>query len=249
MFVPFAAGEIAPRALRRVLIAAAACAAASVIFSSAVVAQTSTGVTLAAPDTSDTPPSLGRRGFVDSWFWGAKGGALRFGTTTEGMVVAPTAGAEWLITKRRGALLVSIDQAFFDRTSELFDPQAENNVRVVNVKDRRRYSATLLAFPIEQGTVRPYAGVGLALESIQSSEPVGQFSDAGQFHQVSDAAYEGSSRAIALGMIGMQAQFGRAALFLQASASPAQRSSLFNRNGSQLLEAGLRYNLSTATEK
>jgi hypothetical protein len=243
MLVPSAVGEIAPRALRRVLLAAAACAAASVILSATVEAQ---GYT----DTTDvTPPSLGRRGFTDSWYWGAKGGALRFGTETEGMVVEPSAGAEWLITKRRGALLVSIDQAFFDRTSAVYDAQAENNVRVIDLKDRRRYSATLLAFPIEHGTLRPYAGIGLALESIQSTKPVGEFVDAGQYYQVEDATYEGSSRTIALGMVGVQANFARAAIFLQMSASPAQRHSLFNRSGSQLLEAGIRYNLSTATER
>jgi hypothetical protein len=242
MLVPSAVGEIAPRALRRVLLAAAACAAASVILSAVVEAQ-------GYSDTTETPRSLGRRGFTDSWYWGAKGGALRFGTETEGMVVEPTAGAEWLITKRRGALLVSIDQAFFNRTSAVYDAQAENNVRLVDLKDRRRYSATLLAFPIEQGTLRPYAGIGLALESIQSTEPVGEFVDAGQYYQVADATYEGSSRAIALGMVGVQANFARAAVFLQASASPAQRRSLFNRSGSQLIEAGIRYNLSSAIER
>jgi hypothetical protein len=242
MLVPNAVGGIAPRALRRVLLAVAACAATSVLLSSVVEAQLHA-------DSMDAPRSLGRRGFTDSWYWGAKGGALRFGTLSEGTVVAPSAGAEWLITKRRGALLVSIDQAFFDRSSVVFDAQAEDNMRLVDMKDRRRYSATVLAFPIEQGALRPYAGIGLALESIQSTEPVGEFVDVGQYYQVSDAAYEGSSRTIALGTVGVQAHFARAAIFVQASASPAQRRSLFNRSGSQLFEAGIRYNLSSAIER
>ena len=163
-------------------------------------------------------------------------------------MAAPVAGAEWLITKRRAALLVSIDQAYFDHSSAVYDPQTESGLRRIDLRDRRRYSAALLAFPKAYGEFRPYAGIGLAIESIQSTRPVGDFNDVAQYRQVLDETHEGSSGAVALGMIGVQAQISRIALFVQASASPAQSRSLFDKGGSQQFEIGVRYNLASAFE-
>src|SRR5687768_6727177 len=60
--------------------------------------------------------------FDNGWFWGAKGGITQFDaidTQTGGFktVSATTVGGEWLITRTRGALLLSVEQAFFDEVS------------------------------------------------------------------------------------------------------------------------------------
>jgi hypothetical protein len=230
----------APRASRRVLRALVACAVASAALSAAAAAQT---------PQPPTPLPHPRLAFSDSWFWGVKGGAARFGSVTDGNTAAPVAGVEWLITKRRGALLVSADQAFFDHASAVYDPQAEAGLRRIELRDRRRFSAAVLAFPKSYGEFRPYAGIGLALETIRSTRPIGEFNDVGQYRQVLDETHQGSSAASALGIIGVQAQISRVALFIQASASPAQSRSLLDRGGSQQLEIGMRYNLASATER
>ena len=228
----------APRAARRVVRALVACAVASASLSASAAAQVAVR----------SPAPEGRLAFVDSWFWGVKGGATRFATITEGSMAAPVVGAEWLITKRRAALLVSIDQAYFDHSSAVYDPRSENGIREVELRDRRRYSATLLAFPKAYGEFRPYAGVGLAIENIQSTRPAGSPEDAAHVRAVNDEIDEGSSVSPFVGMVGVQAQISRIALFVQASASPAQRRSLLDKGGSQQFEIGVRYNLASAIE-
>jgi hypothetical protein len=214
-----------------------AAVAALALVSSPALAQAPNGGAM-APDE--------RRGFENSWFWGAKAGVLRFGTTTEGYVTAPLAGGEWLVTRRRAALLIHAEQAFFDRTSAVFDAQAEDGARVVGIRDARRYGASLLAFPAELGPFRPYAGLGLAIEVIRAALPVGEFDDLGQMRAVADRIDAGQSRSAAYLVGGAQAQYGRVAVFVQGTASASQGRSLWNRGGTTQLEAGLRYNLSSA---
>jgi hypothetical protein len=220
-------------------IALAALVAAGSLIPAAVRAQAAGRVAGADP----------RQGFEDSWYWGAKGGVLRFGTETEGYVQAPLAGGEWLITHRQGALLVGAEQAFFDRTSAVFDAQADDGMRQVRIRDARRYSVAAIGFPIRLGVVRPYAGLGAALEVIRSARPEGDFNDQGQYNAVAELVDRGQSRTAAFVILGAQAQVGRAALFVQGSASGAQARSLWNRGGTAQLEAGVRFNLAPAFER
>ena len=70
--------------------------------------------------------SNGGRPFEDSWFWGVKGGMTSFSTGTNGSarVSAPTVGGEWLITRTRVAMYLSVEQTFFDKTVGVFDASA-----------------------------------------------------------------------------------------------------------------------------
>src|SRR5207302_11083739 len=95
-----------------------------------------------------------RHTFEDSWFWGAKGGVIRFGTIVDGRVTAPLAGVEWLVTHRQGALLVSAEQSFFNRSSMVADPSTSTGARTVSMHDARRYSAAALAAPVQYGRIR-----------------------------------------------------------------------------------------------
>lgn len=190
-----------------------------------------------------------RRGFENSWYWGAKGGVMRFGTIAEGNVTAPLAGAEWLVTHKRGGLLVSAEQAFFDKNSAVFDAGMENGARSVRLRNARRFAAAALAFPTEWGPLRPYGGVGLALEAIRDAQPGGEFDDQAQFNAVMTRIDNGQSRVTVFGTVGAQAQWGRAAFFVQANASPAQSRSLFNKGGTAQIEGGVRLNLADAIER
>jgi hypothetical protein len=190
-----------------------------------------------------------RKGFENSWYWGAKGGAVRFGTVTEGRVTAPLAGGEWLVTHRHGALLVGAEQAFYDKTSAVYDAQAEDLTREVKISDSRRYSVAALAFPVRFGVLRPYGGVGVALEIIRSARPEGDFSDMTQFNTVAAQIDRGQSRAAAFLIGGAQAQLGRTAIFVQGVAEGAQASSLWNHGGTAQLEFGVRFNLAPSFER
>src|SRR5919109_3159423 len=93
------------------------------------------------------------RHFNDSWFWGAKFGLMNFATTSAGTSTAPVIGAEWLITRTRGGLYVSAEQALFHQTSSVQD-NAGNSYEVA-IKDMRRFSVAALAFPGDFSTFHP----------------------------------------------------------------------------------------------
>lgn len=191
-----------------------------------------------------------RRGFTDSWFWGVKGGLLRFGTLTEGMVSAPSIGADWMITRSKGALLVGFDQALFDRTSAVPAQIGTDSILRVSMKNARRFSATALATPKAFGRLRPYAGAGLVLELIDGAVPQRSTAGPGQRDPNQGFVDDAASRVAFQLVGGAQYQVGRAAAFVQGSVTPAQtRSSLWNYGKPGLFEVGVRFNFGDAVDR
>lgn len=191
------------------------------------------------------------RTFNDSWFWGVKGGATMF-TVANGAAqkTAPSVGAEWLITRTRIALNISIEQSFFDDQAGVYDPTVSGSFRPVDISDWRRYQASVFFFPGAVSNLRPYAGMGLAINVIQNAAPEGQFTsqDAQDnvFQQVSDF----SSRASAVFTGGAQYAVGRASLFGQVNAMPTRSHFLISGSGyTFMFEGGIRYNIGSAIEK
>jgi len=187
------------------------------------------------------------RDFEDSWFWGVKGGVSTYSPVYGDYENAATFGAEWLITRTHGALYVSVDQANIETHSFVFDPTAEGSARSVGVEKLRRVGFAALAFPKRFGRFRPYAGLGLSINLIGDAYPyVGENET-----EVDDAVYERiddrKSQAAFLGMGGVQAGFGRAAVFGQASFIPANNRFLLDEN-LMFFEAGVRYNFGGARE-
>ena len=187
------------------------------------------------------------RDFEDSWFWGVKGGVSTFSPTYGDSETAPTFGAEWLITRTHGALYIALDQANVDAVSAVFDPTAEGSVRFVEVDKLRRLSFAALAFPKRFGRFRPYAGLGLALNVIGDAEPLITDDETGVEDGVYDRIDDRKSQASFLGMGVVQAQFGRAAVFGQASFSPASNRFLLD-DAMGFFEVGIRYNFGGARE-
>jgi hypothetical protein len=192
------------------------------------------------------------KNFNDSWFWGLNGGAmfLTTGFDQSTKVTAPSIGGEWLITRTRIGLRIAIDQAFFDdEMAAVFDPGV--GARPVVVSDWRRYSAEIYFFPFSNsGSIRPYAGLGLALNVLQESAPLGSFSSEAQMDTVFTLVNEFSSRASTVFTAGLQASLGRSALFIQGSGMPTRNNFLFNRAGyTFMVQGGVRYNIGSAIEK
>ena len=187
------------------------------------------------------------RDFEDSWFWGVKGGMTAYSPVLGESETAPTFGAEWLITRTRGALYVSLDQANINAVSAVFDPTAEGSVRAVEVDKLRRVSFAALMFPKRFGNVRPYAGLGASLNLIGNAFPVVTAEE----DEVTDGVYERiddrRSQASLLAMGGVQLQMGRAALFGQASFMPANSHFLLD-DALAFFELGVRYNFGGARE-
>ena len=189
------------------------------------------------------------RQFHDSWFWGAKAGVMSFSTTTARNVAAPTLGAEWLISRSRAALYVSIDQAFFDETAGLFDLTAGVE-RTVAISDMRRTSVALLAFPTMGKSVRPYGGIGLALNIIQDVGILLAPGDSSDLRGFSRQVLDEKDRAAVLLMAGAQAQVGRRlSLFGQGTLMPATERFLLNDRATFFIETGIRWNFGSSIER
>jgi hypothetical protein len=193
-------------------------------------------------------------GFDNGWFWGAKGGITQFDaidSQTGGFktVSATTVGGEWLITRTRGALLLSVEQAFFDEVSAVFDPTSPGAARPVDISDMRRYHVGLLAYPVSWGGARPYIGVGYAVNVIQSASPRGTFQSEDAMDSVFTRVDRQSSRASFVLTAGLQAQAGRFAFFAQAATMPTRDNFLINGSSNTFMfEGGIRLRLSNAIE-
>jgi hypothetical protein len=189
------------------------------------------------------------RSFTDSWYWGAKGGVSLFGAAAEN-VSAPTVGGEWMITRTRIAMYVSVEQSFFDTQGGVFDSTSTGSVRVVDIKDSRRYNLQLFAFPKRYGSFRPYAGLGFALIMLREAQPVGTFTSPASADTVFATVDDRSSRTTPVFTLGSQYDWQRFALFVQASTMATRNRFLINgKANTYLIEGGLRYNLVDAIEK
>ena len=188
--------------------------------------------------------------FDDSWYWGAKGGVTLL-EAGDGSITAPLVGAEWLVTRSRAALYVSIDQSFFDTQARFLDPVSAGAVRSVDISDMRRYSLALMAFPKQFGSLRPYAGAGFAINVIQSTEDQnGSYASRAQQDTVLRFIDDRASRTSFMLMGGVQAQVSRFGLFLQVTVMPTPHRFLINgAPNTAVFEAGIRYNLTGAREK
>ncbi len=188
----------------------------------------------------------------DSWYWGINGGAMMFsaGYDQDVKVTAPSVGGEWFITRQRFALRLSVQQAFFDKQTSVYDPTVTGAARPVDVKDWRRYAVEVYAMPSGDNFLTPYAGMGVALNVIQNASPVGSFVSEASLDEVFTTVNEYSTRASLVVAAGAQAAFGRSALFVQANAMPTRNAFLLNRSAYTIgLEAGVRYSFGSAIEK
>ncbi len=189
------------------------------------------------------------RSFTDSWYWGAKGGVSIFSSAAED-ITAPSVGGEWMITRTRVAMYVSVEQSFFDTQGAVSDPTSVGGARAVDIKDSRRYNLQLFAFPKQYGAFRPYAGLGFALITIRDVQPEGTFTSSQSQDSVFNRVNDESSRVSPVFTLGGQLDFSRFGLFVQASTMSTRNRYLINgKPNTYLIEGGLRYNVVDAIEK
>jgi hypothetical protein len=185
--------------------------------------------------------------FENAWFWGAKAGLMNFSTGIENKT-APLVGAEWLITRNRAGLYLSAEQAFFNTTGYVVDGNGQQVD--VALKDSRRYTAALLAFPVNWGSLRPYGGVGVSLNLIQhATVDQSQITDPDQEDVIASAVHEERDRVAFIIMGGLQAQYRRFSVFGQATYMPARANFFFSGRSTYILEAGIRYNVGSSIDK
>jgi len=122
------------------------------------------------------------------WYVGANAGVFNFRTTAQTRGSIPMGGAHTLITARRTGLLLSVEQAFGDAEQASYDDFVGGFQRTASFDNVRKYSATLLAMPI-QTAIRPYVGIGLGIMQVVNPQPG---AGAGEFER-NEAATIGSN--------------------------------------------------------
>lgn len=195
------------------------------------------------------------RTFQDAWFWGVKAGGMSYSTVLETNRQAPLAGVDWVITRSRGGLYVSYDQAFFDRQTAVIDQDpfsGELSLRPVDLKNMRRVSVLAMGFPMKSQTLRPYFGLGLALNHIGSAQAQGDYQSQEQFLIVDEQINEQKTSFSPTLMVGAQYQLPWAHVFVQGVANSAHRNFFLNDGNGGFgfsYELGLRYNIGRSIER
>ena len=187
------------------------------------------------------------RGFNDSWFWGAKAGIASFSTSQVDNAVAPLVGGEWLITRSRFGLYLAGDQAFFTEMSGVDD--FAGGQYDVEIKDLRRFTAAGLFFPKAFDAIRPYAGIGLAINWIGEATATENFQTGIEAAYVQNEIDDQRDRASFILMLGVQGQVGRLAPFGQVTMQPSHVGFLLNERSVYFLEGGIRINAGPSRER
>ena len=201
-----------------------------------------TGLALLAMLPALAQGQEGRR-FQDSWFWGVKAGNTTYWTTNIRHAQAQSIGAEWLLTRKKGGLLLGFDQTYFGSFLDMSGSERSTvNGNAVDMNYMRRVSAVALHFPREMGMLRPYVGIGAAVNFIHAEVPAGSAARP-------DSVREQSSGAALLAMVGAQFQMQRLSVFGQGSVMPTREGFLLNRSASYIVEAGIRYNFGSSIDR
>lgn len=195
------------------------------------------------------------RAFQDAWFWGVKGGGMSYSTVLETNRQAPMAGVDWVITRTRGGVYVSYDQAFFDRETAVYDEDpftGEPVGRPVSIKNMRRVTVMGIGFPFKSKTIRPYFGLGMALNHIASAQAQGTYESNEQAILVEEQISSQKASFAPTMMVGTQWQVAGVHLFAQGLATSAHRNFFLNDGDGGFgfsYELGVRYNIGRSIDR
>ena len=215
-------------------------------------AMTAALVTLISP--SAQAQNGGRNPF--SWYLGAQGGVMIFETRRQEDAAIPTLGGNLLITARRTALMISVEEGIGDNeVSGYIDPSAvaTNGVRDVTFNDIRKYSATLLVYPLKSAA-QPFFGIGYGIMHLHNPQPVGPFATPDEQENARSTAANLGSYGFGSFLAGLQLQAGSFAIFgqYQITTSPGFDT---RANNNKLLtgpthtfSGGIRFSLGSAKE-
>jgi hypothetical protein len=189
-----------------------------------------------------------RRNFDNSWFWGFKSGVNTFSTTRDGNTSTVDLGIDWLITRTKGGLYVSGNQSVFERDVDVFDQASNTGERRVRVNDLRRITFAGLAFPKHFGGITPYGGIGYTIAVLGDARIFVDSTNTFPNNAFIDKVESLRSRSSVLGMVGVQIQTKRAAIFAQETLLPSTPNFLFTSVLS-FFEFGVRYNFGSAIDR
>jgi hypothetical protein len=205
-------------------------------------------VALVAAVVVSSSASAQMRNFDNSWFWGFKTGINTFTVPGHRNTSTVDLGIDWLITRTKGGLYVSGNQSVFERDLELADPTSSTGQRTVRVNDLRRITLAAVAFPKHFGGITPYAGLGFTLAVLGDARIFVDSANTFPTNSFLDEVDSERSRSAAMGLVGVQIQTKRAAIFAQETMLPSSSTFLF-RSALSFFEFGVRYNFGSSIDQ
>ena len=188
------------------------------------------------------------RNFDNSWFWGFKSGVNTFSVPGHGNTSTVDFGIDWLITRSKGGLYVSGNQSIFERDLEFVDPSSTTGLRTVRVNDMRRVSIAAVAFPKHFGGITPYGGLGYMLAVLGDARVFVDSVNTFPTNAFLDEIDRERSRSSVLGLVGVQIQTRRMAIFAQETLLPSSSTFLF-RSVFNFFEFGVRWNFGSSIDR
>ncbi len=184
------------------------------------------------------------------WYFGVQGGVTMFESQTQTRTSIPSAGAHALILAKRAGLQIGVEEAFgSDEASAFGDPGAPNGTRQVTFDRLRKYSATLMAFPLRQADVEPYLGVGFGILHTVNTQVLGFTTSTDEAVAAQEAARDLGSTGFGSFIGGLQARVSPGVVLFaqyQVTTSPAAGSLLIGP--SHGITGGFRLSLGGAKE-
>jgi hypothetical protein len=216
--------------------------------------------------------------FQNSWFWGVNAGVQTFWTTAVSHQQAPSYGLEWLITQKHTALYVSLEESFFHQSNVQYNNTGRqyvdstittyNDVSYISATPIRNATQLDIAFMIfpGNGPIRPYAGIGAAFNWVEGTKANPNACDSYPYGDPCSTPYgpqqywfpqyygsqyrdDAADFIDPLLILGLQIQVSRVSLFGQAKVQATNSNHLFNNQAIYELQAGVRFNLSSALSK
>jgi hypothetical protein len=190
----------------------------------------------------------GMRNFDNSWFWGFKSGINTFSVPGHGNTSTVDLGIDWMITRTKGGLYVSGNQSIFERDLQVADGGSQTGQRTVRVNDLRRISVAALVFPKHFGGITPYAGLGYTIAVLGDARVFVDSANTFPSNAFLDQVESARSRSAVMGLVGLQIQMSRLAVFGQETVLPSNPSFLFP-SVLNFFEFGVRLNFGSSIDR
>jgi len=192
------------------------------------------------------------RPFQNSWFWGVKAGGTFMSAPSNSNVTSGMAGLDWLITRKRGGVYISLDQSFLSQYAVIADSvNLGDTPTIVNLKNMRRVTVALMGYPGDWVSFHPYVGLGMTYSSVAQIVPQSAYGSSDQYTLAQTIIQQYKSAFSPTLLLGAQMQYHNAAVFVQAMGWQANQNfflSSSTRGYNASLEAGVRYNIGSSIQ-
>ena len=198
-------------------------------------------------------PSAAQEGrpFHDAWFWGVKGGVIDWSSDETDNAGAPMVGIDWMITRPRGGLYVSVDNSFIKTFSYLKTDNTGTDF--VSLTGLQRVTLAVVAYPMQTPTMHPYIGLGASLHRVGSANLTTDIILPALRTAAADTIQKRRVTIAPMFMVGVQQRLPGFSVFAQGTGSFVQNGFFIRydypkRGLEWTAEAGIRYNVGSSID-